>query len=73
MRRELNGMIGTDWQPVINSGAALWDPRKDENVLRQLDWLEEYEGIGSYFFDNIFGQIYFERDEDREMFLLRWS
>lgn len=70
MIREYDGMVGTDWQRV----------GEDEIPIKWTDlgqphfqWIKNYEGMGKYYIDTMFGQIYFERDEDRSMFLLRWA
>lgn len=70
MIREHDGMVGTEWQVVqleedYAGGAGL-------KMRERLAWIREYEGYGKVYYDNIFSQIYFERDEDREMFILRW-
>lgn len=70
MIREYDGMVGTEWQVVsfeddYTGGTGL-------KVREKLKWIKEYEGYGKVYYDNIFGQVYFERDEDREMFILRW-
>ena len=71
MIREKDGMIGTEWQVVsIDEDFA---PLAGMHVREKLKWIMEYEGLGKFYTDNVFNQIYFERDEDREMFLLRWS
>ena len=69
MRYEHNGWTASYWQTV--------DPRfpSDEGIAREEEarqWCLDYEGKGK-FFVSVFGLFYFEEDEDREMFLLRWG
>jgi hypothetical protein len=73
MLRETDGMVGTEWQPVDLLWRISATRPAGAKAREILKWLHEYEGVGKYYVDEIFGQHYFERDEDREMFLLRWS
>jgi hypothetical protein len=74
MIQEKDGIVATEWQPVAMShdtpgfaqGFGRLSPIK-------VQWCKEYEGIGRFYCDTLFNQIYFERDEDRAMFLLRWA
>jgi len=34
-------------------------------------WCIEYDGLGRFYQEDLFGLFYFENDEDRAMFLLR--
>ena len=73
MIREKDGMVGTEWQVVdltLRTSAIQGTGTKAREMIK---WLNEYQGLGKYYVDDIFGQHYFERDEDREMFLLRWA
>lgn len=76
MEREQDGMVGTEWQ-CVNLERELIDfdylsGVSFEGIQIEI-WLAEYEGIGKYYSDPHFKLYYFERDEDREMFLLRWT
>lgn len=66
MLYEMDGNVATCWQ-VVDQEVAYRD------VSEQLHWCLEYEGLGRFYSDPMFGMFYFERDEDREMFLLRWG
>ena len=74
MKQEKNGMVGTEWQPV-DSILHFYDDHKGigHKARARLKWCREYNGFGRFYLDDIFGQIYFEDDRDREMFILRWS
>jgi len=77
MQVERDGLIGTEWQCVSGNQFKVLDPDNPDDydifVSEKLVWCLNFEGKGRFHVDNIFGQIYFECDEDREMFLLRWS
>ncbi len=74
MKFETNGLVGTDWQCVDHLD---YDPGlggyAEEDFVKRWKWCLSYDGLGSFYADSNFGLFYFERDEDREMFLLRWS
>lgn len=71
MIREKDGMTGTEWQCV--SLGDDFEQGAGTRARERLKWITEYEGLGKFYTDDIFNQVYFELDEDREMFLLRWS
>ena len=73
MKRERDGMVATLWKCVDLVMTDTNSVNGAPNLPGVMKWLEEYNGIGKYYVDNIFGLFYFELDEDREMFLLRWS
>lgn len=75
MIREHYWQTGTEWQcsdlftdfyedSELGAGLKIRDARR---------WLNDYDGIGRYYFDTIFNQVYFESEEDMAVFLLRWS
>jgi hypothetical protein len=74
MKEEIDGMVGTEWQVVDH---LEYDPGlggyAEEEFDKRHAWCKEYKGLGKFYTDGIFGLFYFERDEDREMFIMRWS
>jgi hypothetical protein len=75
MMQEFNGLFGTEWQCVDleeETNYSNYDV-KSPFVAKRLNWLREYEGVGKYYIDPTFLLVYFECDEDMEMFLLRWA
>lgn len=75
MIQESDGLRGTDWQPV-DLGIAWSFARAaipGQQINNLIEWCRDYEGYGKFYHDTMFNLFYFERDEDREMFLLRWS
>jgi hypothetical protein len=74
MKEERNGMIGTEWQVVDH---LEHDPGLGGYVEEEFDkrhaWCKEFNGLGKFYIDEIFGLFYFERDEDRMMFMLKWG
>lgn len=76
MKQVDDGMVGTEWQcEWLDFICAKddWQDVTEEDLKPLVEWCKEYEGIGRFYVDELFGQFYFERDEDRVMFLLRWS
>ena len=75
MRREMDGLLGTEWQPSDLLGNLYSDSSVGiGNKIREIRlWLSDFEGEGSYYLDPIFNQVYFECDGDRMVFLLRWA
>ena len=67
MKRELDGMVGTEWQVGEIS------PYGVDKAREIIKWIKEYDGVGKYYVDDIFGQYYFEDEGDRMMFILRWA
>jgi len=74
MKYEANGFVSSNWQVV---DALQYDLDVDGYLETEFQdrvlWCDEFNGIGRYYADDIFGQFYFERDEDRMMFLLKWG
>lgn len=72
MIEEQDGIFATQWQVadanirpgLLSSPGSIYCDMED--------WLKEYDGKGRYHF-GILGQVYFECDEDRTMFILKWS
>ena len=82
MIQETDCMIATEWQCVdlgqqsdyvLLKGFHSFDGQNQESTKHQeiFKWIDEYEGLGKYYRSQIFDIVYFERDEDREMFILR--
>lgn len=71
MKVELDGNIATYWDVVLQEFDWVFD--ENHQWAKQRKWCGEFEGKGRFYVDPIFGQFYFECEEDRMMFLLRWS
>ena len=74
MKQERNGMLGTNWQVADCSEVFPWLSKESAAKSQEVrQWLASFDGKGRYFYDELFDQVYFECDEDRTMFMLRWS
>ncbi len=73
MKQEKDGMVGTEWQPVDLGWDGNFAGGAGNLARKVLNWTKEYDGVGKFYLDNIFGLYYFECEEDRSMFLLKWS
>lgn len=70
MIREKDWKIGTEWQVCATA-----DFYKDYHKLPDgiAEWLTNYDGVGRYWYDGLFKQVYFERDEDRMVFVMKFG
>jgi hypothetical protein len=74
MKYELNALRGTEWDMVDNLPVSADEfSYSIDDFDERCKWCDDYKGLGKYYTDTLFGLFYFERDEDREMYLLRWS
>ena len=73
MKEERDGMVSTEWDVVdLDFFYSVQDGVPENLIKKKQDWCLQYKGLGKFYIDEVFGLFYFERDEDRIMFLLRW-
>jgi hypothetical protein len=76
MIQEEDGMVATEWDCAWMDFICYredWKDITEEDLKPLVEWCKEYQGVGRFYVDDLFGQFYFENDEDRAMFVLRWS